>query len=136
MLTVRPVESRGERRRFAAVAREVQPPGSPWVRPLDAVLLDYLHPRRNPFYGAGEGRAFLAADGGRDVGRVLAHVWRRHAALHAERVGYFGFFECIDDPAAASALLDAAAAFARERGCSVLRGPFDMTAAQEIGIVT
>jgi prevent-host-death family protein len=36
---------------------------------------------------------------------------------------------------AEAVLLDAAASFARERGCAVLRGPFNMTAAQEMGIV-
>jgi hypothetical protein len=130
-----PVRSRGERRRFAAVARDVQPAGSAWVRPLDAVLLDFLDARRNPFYRDGEGCAFLATRGARDAGRVLAHVWRRHARLHGERCGYFGFFECGDDEEAASALLEAAAAFARARGCTSLRGPFNMTAAQEMGVV-
>ena len=129
------MRSRGERRRFAAVARDVQPAGSAWVRPLDAVLLDFLDARRNPFYRDGEGCAFLATRGARDAGRVLAHVWRRHARLHGERCGYFGFFECGDDEEAASALLEAAAAFARARGCTSLRGPFNMTAAQEMGVV-
>ena len=133
---VRPVTTRGDRRRFTEVARDIQPEGSVWVRPLDDVVLDYLHPRRNPFYRDGTGQAFLASRGGRDVGRVLAHVWRRHARLHGERVGYFGFFACADDLDAAGALLEAAVAFARENGCHRLRGPFDMTAAQEMGLVT
>jgi hypothetical protein len=130
------VATGAQRRRFLEVARDVQPPGSPWVRPLDDVVLDLLHPRRNPFYREGEGRAFLVSRGGRPVGRILAHVWRRHARLHGERAGYFGFFECADDAVAANALLEAAATFARERDCSCLRGPFDTTAAQEIGVVT
>ena len=135
-LRVVPVRSSQQRRRFATLARDLQPAGSVWVRPLDAVLFDYLDPRRNPFYRDGEGCAFLATRGARDVGRVLAHVWRRHARVHGERSGYFGFFECADDAEASSALLDAAAAFARDRGCTCLRGPFNMTAAQEMGVVT
>jgi GNAT superfamily N-acetyltransferase len=118
------------------VARAIYPPESPWVRPLDSTVLDYLDPRRNPFYRDGVGRAFLARRGDRAIGRILAHVWRRHHRLHGERVGYFGFFECADDREAAGALLAAAADVARGEGCEVLRGPFNMTAAQEIGIVT
>jgi GNAT superfamily N-acetyltransferase len=133
---VLPVRSRRERRRFVDVARDLEPLSSAWVRPLDDVVLDALHPRRNPFYRDGGAQAFLATRNGRDAGRVLAHVWRRHERLHGERAGYFGFFECADDVPTATALLDAAAAFARDRGCSCLRGPFNMTAAQEIGVVT
>ena len=130
------VESRATRGRFVRVARSIYSAHSPWVRPLDAILVDYLDERRNPFHRDGAARAYVASRGGRDVGRILAHVWNRHRRLHGEAVGYFGFFECEDDPATAEALLGAAAAFARERGCDRLRGPFNMTAAQEIGIVT
>ena len=133
---VEAVASRAARDRFVRVARAIHPADSPWVRPLDAIVLDYLDERRNPFYRDGAGRAFLATRGPRDAGRVLAHVWDRHRRLHGEATGYFGFFECEDDPATAAALLDAAAAFARERGCDRLCGPFNMTAAQEMGIVT
>jgi GNAT superfamily N-acetyltransferase len=135
-ISIETVASRATRRRFLRVAEAIQPPGSPWVRPLDTVVLDYLDRRRNPFYRSGAGAAYLASREGRDVGRILAHVWRRHRHLHGEALGYFGFFECADDPDVAGALLDTAATFARERGCERLRGPFNMTAAQEIGIVT
>src|SRR4051794_31297937 len=105
MLTLRPIHSTADRRRFVRLARDVYPAGSPWVRPLDAVVGDYLRADRNPFYRDGDGLAYLAERGGRAVGRVLAHVWERYAQLHGERVGYFGFFECADDAEAASALL-------------------------------
>jgi GNAT superfamily N-acetyltransferase len=57
-------------------------------------------------------------------------------ACTVSSVGYFGFFACADDLEAAGALLEAAVAFARENGCHRLRGPFDMTAAQEMGLLT
>src|SRR5262245_48922708 len=135
-LRIEPVGSRSTRRRFADVARRIYPADSLWVRPLNAVVLDYLDTHRNPFYRDGAGQAFLAVRDEGDVGRILVHVWDRHRRLHGEAIGYFGFFECSDDPEAAGALFEAAARFARERGCDRLRGPFNMTAAQEIGVVT
>jgi GNAT superfamily N-acetyltransferase len=136
MLRIQTVETAGDRRTFVRLARDLYPPGSPWVRPLDRTVLDSLHPTRNPFYRDGVGRAFLARRDGRLVGRVLAHVWRRHQRLHGECVGYFGLFECADDAEAAAALLGQAAEVARAEGCRLLRGPFNMTAAQEIGTLT
>ena len=130
------VDSHAQRRRFVDVARRVYPADSPWVRPLDAVVLDYLDRRRNPFFRDGAAAAWLAVRDGRDAGRIVAHSWRRHRKLHGEATGYFGFFECADDPEAAEALLGVAAAFARAQGCDRVRGPFNMTAAQEIGVIT
>ena len=108
----------------------------PWVRPLDWIVLDYLDAKRNPFYRDGRGQAFLALRDGKAIGRILAHVWDRRHRLHDQSVGYVGFYECAEDPEASAALLDAAASFARESRCEWLRGPFNMTAAQEMGIVT
>lgn len=136
MLTIEQVQTKSQQREFVKLARTIYPPESPWVRPLDSILLGYLDLQRNPFYRDGIGQAFLAKRGNRPVGRILAHVWRRHHRLHGERAGYFGFFECANDKGAAIALFDAAAAVARRKDCDLLRGPFNMTAAQEIGIVT
>ncbi len=129
------VESKADRRRFVRLARALYPADSPWVRPLDSTVLDYLDRGRNPFYRDGRGRAFLVERDGRAVGRILAHVWDRHGRVHGEKAGYFGFFECEDDAKTAGILLDSAAEFARGCGATTLRGPFQMTAAQEMGIV-
>jgi hypothetical protein len=135
MLALEVVRTRSDRHRFVRLARDLYSADSPWVRPLDSVVIDYLNQRRNPFYCDGDGMAFLVCREGKAVGRILAHVWNRHRRLHGERVGYFGFFECVDDLDAAAKLLDAAGDFAGERGCTMVRGPFNMTAAQEMGIV-
>ena len=109
---------------------------SPWVPPLDHDLRRALDRRRNPFFHYGEAVPLLARDDqGRPVGRVLAHIYHRHNVRHGERAAFFGYFECSDDTATARALLEAAAAFGFQRGCTVLRGPFNMTAMQEIGVV-
>jgi GNAT superfamily N-acetyltransferase len=135
MLTLKSFRGAAEKQWFASCARAVNPGESPWVRPLDRIVTDYLDANRNPFYRDGRGQAFLAFRDGRPIGRILAHAWDRRRRLHGESVGYFGFFECADDPEASTALLDAASRFVRELGCTMLRGPFNMTAAQEMGIV-
>jgi GNAT superfamily N-acetyltransferase len=135
MLTLKLVGSAAEKRLFAACARTIYSSDMPWVRPLDRIVLDYLDAKRNPFYRDGRGRAFLALRDGRPIGRILAHVWGRRHPLHCGSVGYFGFYECAKDPEASAALFNAAVSFARESRCEILRGPFNMTAAQEIGIV-
>lgn len=135
---VLPVRTRADADAWLALPRgEVYPSSSPWVSPLDAELRRMLDYRKNPFFRHGNGAPLLARDGqGRPVGRALAHVYHRHNVRHGERAAFFGYFECRDDARAARALIDAAAAFGSQHGCTVLRGPFNMTAMQEMGVLT
>ena len=54
---------------------------------------------------------------------------------HGRRWGWFGFLELEDDPEVAFALLDAAAAWLRARGCERMVGPADFTMNDESGIL-
>jgi hypothetical protein len=69
------------------------------------------------------------------VGRISAHVDHAYNRHHDERRGWFGFFECEDDPEAAAALLDRAAAWLTERGMTEMTGPADFAMNDESGIV-
>jgi len=44
MLTIQTVQSPRDRQEFVGLARALYPPESPWVRPLDSVVLGYLDP--------------------------------------------------------------------------------------------
>src|SRR5437868_610718 len=134
MLDIQPVKTWRERDEFIRLPRSIYPPDSPWVRPPDMVVNGYLG-ERNPFFRDGVGQAFLVRRDQTAVGRIMVHVWKRHSRLHGERVGYFGFFECENDPHSASLLFHAAMQFVREHYCEVLRGPFNMTGMQEAGIL-
>jgi GNAT superfamily N-acetyltransferase len=94
-----------------------------------------LDPSRNPFFDHAERGLFLARAGGRVVGRVAAIVDRLHNETHADRVGFFGFFECEDDKATAESLLAAAARWLGERGRNVLRGPVNPSLNDEAGLL-
>src|SRR5262249_16263159 len=50
-------------------------------------------------------------------------------------VGFFGFFESIDDPEVASALVGAAADWLKERSLAVLRGPTSFSTNDECGLL-
>jgi hypothetical protein len=77
----------------------------------------------------------LARREGRVVGRISAHIDHAYNKHHGERRGWFGFFECEDDPEAARALLDAAAAWLTQRGMDVMTGPADFGMNDESGLV-
>jgi len=105
-----------------------------WAAPLrpDARR---LHSRDNPFFEHAEAGYFLARYEGTLVGRIAAIHNRLHNEFHADRVGFFGFFQSVDDPEVAGALFDAAGAWLRTRGLDVMRGPASYSTNDEVGLL-
>lgn len=90
----------------------------------------------NPIFQFTEVVYFLArAEKGEVLGRVTAHINERHNRHAREKTGFFGFFECIDDQAVASALMTAAEDTLRVRGMKMIRGPFNFSTNEECGFL-
>jgi GNAT superfamily N-acetyltransferase len=90
----------------------------------------------NPIFQFTEVVYFLARnETGEVVGRVTAHINERHNRHAGEKTGFFGFFECIEDQRAASALLSAAEDTLRARGMKTIRGPFNFSTNEECGFL-
>src|SRR5712692_3463204 len=95
-----------------------------WVPPLLLERKAFLNPRKNPFFQHAQVQLFLAQQGKETVGRIAAVINEAHDSFHHERAGFFGLFECLPEAAsAATALLQAAETWVRERGATFLRGP-------------
>ena len=124
---------------FFRVPFEVYPPDCPYVSPLKSDIERALDVRRNPLFGeigAGVRRVVTAHRGDRLVGRIVAHVHGASNRVHGERRGCFGFFDCADDLDVARRLLGEAERVARGHGCDVLAGNFNLTAMQQLGVLT
>jgi hypothetical protein len=122
-LAVRPVQSRRDERQFGELAWRIYRDDPRWVPPLAHDEEERLGFRPHPFYARNACQAFLAVRGEEVVGRIAAIHNVLHNEHFGDRVGFFGFFECRDDPQAAAALFAAAAAWLRDRGLDRLRGP-------------
>jgi hypothetical protein len=120
--------------RFFDVADRVYAEDRNWVAPLRDDLAK-VFADANPFFHHGEMQLFIARRGSEDVGRVAAILDRNHNAFHRENASFFGFYESANDPEIAALLLDAAAAWGRERRMTVLRGPTNPTLNDEAGLL-
>lgn len=90
---------------------------------------------KNPFFEHAEAEYFIAERDGEVLGRVAAISNRLHNETHGDRVGFFGFFESIEDQAVADGLFEAAASWCRTRGHDVLRGPASFSVNDECGLL-
>ncbi|GAA2449126.1 GNAT family N-acetyltransferase [Streptomyces macrosporus] len=134
-VTVRPVRGRADTTAFVTLPRLLHRHDPHWVAPLERDQRALVDRRRNPFFEVGAAEFFLARRGRRVVGRIAAAVDCRLQARHDPHCGLFGLFECADDPGAAGALFDAAAAWLRERGLRTMLGPMGFSTNDECGVL-
>jgi hypothetical protein len=106
-----------------------------WVPPLKKEVRRLLDPSRHPFWLSAERRLFLARRGSQAVGRIAGIIDRRYNEFHGEQMGIWGFFECLDDPAAAAALFSAVETWARGKGMDFVRGPLNPSTNYEVGLL-
>lgn len=112
--------------------------GTEYVSPLKSDLARFVDPEQNPLFQNGDSaiQVFTAHRGNIPIGRITAHDHQESNRLYGLKRGYFGYFDCADDRQAAAALLAAAEDWARGRGHTEIAGNFNLTAMQQIGIVT
>jgi len=120
---VRPVRGDREKDAFIRLPWRIYEGDPNWVAPLIRDMRTMLDPEEHPFHLHSDMQLYLARRNGEPVGRIAAIHNRRHVECHAEPVGFFGFFESVDEPEVAAALFDAARAWLRERGLETMRGP-------------
>jgi GNAT superfamily N-acetyltransferase len=134
-LHVEPVESRRQQKQFVNFPWTLYAGDPKWVPPLlgeHKRLLGYHH---HPFYDQASVQTFLALRGGEVVGRVAAVVNEGHNRQENEKRGFIGFFESRDDQEIATALFDTAAAWLKQKGMTVVRGPANPSINYEWGLL-
>jgi GNAT superfamily N-acetyltransferase len=108
---------------------------SPWVPPLLSDLEELFDPNRHPFHEHAEMQLFLARREGKPAGRIAAIVNQAHLEVHKDDVGFFGFFESVNDAEIATSLFEAAAGWLTARGMGTMRGPMNPSVNDSIGLL-
>ncbi len=124
-LQIKEVITRRDLKRFLTFPWAVYRGNPHWVPPLLREEKKTLTPGRHPFWEHAERALFLALRNGEPVGRIAAIADRDYIEYHREQTGYFGVFECLDDPEAARILFQAAGEWLRSRGLKKMIGPLN-----------
>jgi GNAT superfamily N-acetyltransferase len=133
-IDVSPVRGFPDLRAFVALPFRLHR-GTPWIPPLRLERYLFLNRRLNAYFTHGEAEYFLARRDGRVAGRITAQIDAAFNEFHQNRWGMFGFLEFEDDLDVLRALLDAAAAWLRSRGCERMVGPMDFQMNDESGVL-
>ena len=112
-LRIEPITTKEERKQFAKFPWTIYKDDPNWVAPIFMDRLTLLDPEKHPFHEHADVQYFMAFRGQEPVGTISAHVNHRHNEVFEDKVGFFGFFETINDFAVAQALLEAASEWLR-----------------------
>ena len=106
-----------------------------WVPQLRRDMRILLSPGKNPFWDHAEAQFWMARRNGKTLGRIGAIKNDVHNKEHHDRVGFYGFFESVNDHAVAKALFDTAAAWLRAKGFDTMRGPMNPSTNDDCGLL-
>ncbi|HTR82029.1 MAG TPA: hypothetical protein VMM58_10400 [Bacteroidota bacterium] len=134
-LTVRPVLSKADEKKFIRFLWDLYGNDPLWVPPLMMDRQKLIDKKKNPFYAHSDMELYLAERGGKVVGRIGAIINHNHNKEHGENIGFFGFYEAIDDQSVANALFDTAKKYLRSKGVTAMRGPANPSVNDEYGLL-
>lgn len=132
---IRPISTKKEIRMFVDFANELYKDCENYCPPLYQDELDTFDKQKNPVFDVAECQLFLALRGQKIVGRIAALINHRANEHWNVKKVRFGWMDFIDDTEVSKALLDAAAAWGKERGMIVLNGPVGFTDLDHEGLL-
>lgn len=132
-LTIRPVETKADRKAFVDLAWEVYKDDPAWVPPLKDEVHGLINPKKNPWFGHARAQLWLAERCGKAVGRISAQVDELVLEHMGAGTGQWGMFEALDSEAAA-ALIATAEDWLRKQGMTRALGPISLSIWDEPGL--
>jgi hypothetical protein len=136
MFSILPCRSATELKKFEQVPEILHGTDPAFTPPFPGSVVGLIGPKSVFLKKHGEITPLIAYRDGKPVGRIAAIVNRSHNAHNNDKVGFFGFFDFINDPTVAKALVDAAAAILKEKGLASMRGPYNPSINDDCGVLT
>jgi GNAT superfamily N-acetyltransferase len=106
-----------------------------WIPPLMMEQKKLIDTQQNPFYDEADLALFVATLNGKTAGRIAAIHNKAYNRYHKTNIGFFGFFDCIDDQRVCNLLIKAVGDWFSERGITEVLGPTSPGMMDVIGVL-
>ena len=126
-IEIREVENRSQLSAFIKLPWKIYRGNPNWVPPLISSVKAMLGSRKNPFFRSATIKLYTAHYQNEMVGRIAAIVNHSHNSFHDENIGFFGFFESVNDYNVARKLLKVAMIHLKSQSLDKMRGPVNMS---------
>ena len=134
-VTVSPVASKSEMNEFIRLPWTIYRDNPNWVPPLIMDQKALLSREKNPFFQHASIEYFLARRDGELIGRIAAVHDPSYIDFQKENVGFFGFYESVDDQSVADALFAAARSWLAKKDVVAMRGPTNPSTNDSLGLL-
>lgn len=134
-IIIKTIQTKKDLLNFIKSAWKIYKDDPHWVPPLIYDKKKILDRNKNPFFKHAEMELFAAFKNGEIVGRIAAIKNDLHNKYHNDKVGFFGFFECINDQQTANKLFDTAKDWLKKKGFDTMRGPANPSSNDEYGML-
>jgi hypothetical protein len=129
-----PVKGIGAFLDFCKVPRLIYKGQTGFAPQLDAERWTLHGSKLNPHFKSVDWQAWLAYKDGKLAGRIQAQIYKDIKPLEASPA-QFGCLDAIDDDAVFSALIETAETWLRDRGATLIHGPFSPSIWSEMGML-
>jgi GNAT superfamily N-acetyltransferase len=133
-MNIRPIQTKADLRTFLDLPYRLYRSDPVWVPPLHSEQRGQFDPHHNPLLEHCEWQHFLLEERGEAIGRVTAFIDRLALEAWNEPVGFFGYYECVQNQTASQLLLETARDWLRRHSIRIMRGPWSFVS-QEWGMV-
>ena len=138
-LSIRPIDSKADRKRFVDLPFRLYANDPNWVPPLKGEALGLITPAKNGWFSHAKAQLFLAERGGTVVGRISAHIDTLALEMNPAKgfgpgCGQFGLLDA-EDGDIAKALIATAEGWLRDQGMTRVLGPISMSIWEEPGLL-
>ncbi|HMV10540.1 MAG TPA: GNAT family N-acetyltransferase [Cyclobacteriaceae bacterium] len=121
------VQRPGDERAFLQVPEGIYRLDPFWIPPVHSDISSIFNSAQNPYFSHGEAARWIVVNQtGKPCGRIAAFINFNKQFDDDKKIGGIGFFECIEDDAAANTLFSIAIAWLKERHhVDVIDGPIN-----------
>ncbi|MBC8333111.1 MAG: hypothetical protein H8E28_14110 [Anaerolineae bacterium] len=110
--------------------------GNPyWVPPMLGEMKTALDPKKHPYFQHSQAAFFITEERGKTLARIAILDNKRYRKNSGTDTGLFYYFESVNNPKAARAVMDAGAKWAKTQGISALVGPKGLAQGDSIGML-
>lgn len=135
IIDIQEVISKKDKKSFIQFPHDLYRGDKHYVPELYMNISEVLSEKKNPFFQHSEAKLFLARQAGKIVGRIACVKDNNYNDYHNCNVGFFGFFDVVEDYQVAKALLDRACAYAAQQGFNSILGPTNFTTNDTAGML-
>ncbi len=134
-VNIKEVSSPADWKTFIKLPWEIYKNDPHWVPPLLFDFKRQLNKKTNPFFRYAEAKYWIAFQNEKCVGRIAAIVNHHHNHYYKELTGFFGYFESTNDDSVSTSLFSTAEKWLKESGMKLIRGPVNLSLANESGLL-